>query len=107
MDRYKKMTNEEIMAALAQCVTSSCGKCPFHKNKISNYAISCFMDHLREEIRIIPRWQTVKTQEDMDRLCAEFEKKCRSTSCKDCSAPGGKKALNQCYHAYLCELVEV
>lgn len=108
MKRYETMSKEKIVKLLTDCNKSAtCKNCPAHGYGIDTTSICCVTRYLNSEVKMVPRWKTAKTQEDMNHLCKEFEKICRNSECSSCFAPGSKKALNQCYHAFLSEPVEV
>ena len=68
-------TKEKIVAFIKECAVRPCKECPAYTNTFDP-SWGCAGSYLNKEVTTIPRWQTAKTQEDLDRLCVEFSKLC-------------------------------
>lgn len=114
MKMYEKlsMDTEAALKWIEECATRNCRECPAYKTqKFGDAATKCAYRYLLSdapELPKIPRFMTAKTQEDLDRLFAEFDKYCTNTFlCKECRLNGNPgKGISDCYHAYLTELVD-
>lgn len=113
MKMYEKlgMSTEAALKWVEDCERKSCVDCPAPRKTGYVHSAKCTAAYLLSEVpklRKIPRWMTVKAQEDLDRLFAEFDNYCTNTfQCKKCRLNGNPdKGLADCYHLYLSELVE-
>lgn len=59
--------------------------------------------NLKDDVYMVPRWVTIKTQEDFDRAYLELKLACQETECNKCRFV----KTSSCYHSYMKELVEV
>lgn len=71
MKRYEKMTKEELIEFL---VNRQCGKCKADEycDLRSDYCEAVMQNWLNEEVETKPRWATIKSNEDCDRLSDEY-----------------------------------
>ena len=112
MKRYEKMEKSEIMEFWVGCSSRKCLECPAHDRRYPvDPAWNCAANYLNQNIKMAPRWQTAKTQEDFDKLFDGFKNVCKGTYCEDCKYYDiwhqTGNSMKDCYHAYLSELVEV
>ena len=112
MKMYEKlgMSTEDALKWMEECATRNCRECPAYKTqKFGDAATKCACRYLLSdapEPPKIPRWMTVKTQEDFDRLFDDFVKACKALD--DCDMCKYKKYIwsADCYRAHLSELVD-
>ena len=106
MKRYEQMTKEEIVELVTKCGRRPCAECPakcsFMENKDELDGIT---HYLTAEIQMIPRWQTIKTQEDIEAIQAAFRKMCDSQGCESCKYFEKYVGVGGCVFNYLYELV--
>lgn len=112
MKRYEKMSKEEINNAYCSCATSQCSNCV--ANKYCNDTLgrlTCverIYDWLQKETKKVPRYEFIKTQEDLDRLRNEFVSICEKQLCSGCKYSSSHSVGNVgCFAAWLKEGIEV
>lgn len=107
MKRYERMTKEEIIEAFKE--TDWCDNCRF-TNKSSRNVNCCdvMANYLNEEIKmkIVPRWQTIKSDEDLEKMREDFcSSVCSQRPCGNCSYAA--RLVGACFANYLLEEIEV
>ena len=106
MKRYEKMSKEEILNFVKGCLSRSCRECPAQAHFNEPY---CSVEYLMDEIQMIPRWKTVKTQEDLNRIFEEFRVNCCLKYPCDCAGCtyDNDTGIPDCFYRNLSELIEV
>lgn len=110
MKMYEKlsMDTEAALKWVIECAYRSCEVCPSIRNGLTSQCAAHYLLSEAPKPPKVPRWKTVKTQEDFDRLFAEFVNYCTHTlQCKECRLNRNTdKGMADCYHAYLSELLD-
>ena len=111
MKRYEKLSGAEIVALMEQCNKAhyDLADCPIGKGNLGVCPDDCLLAWLKSDVQLVPRWQTAKTQEDMDRRFDAFGAFCSHRACNGCKYNqdyNPNKSMFICYHAYLSELVD-
>lgn len=108
MMRYEKMSNKEIFDAINQCFSNvSCESCERKEYRSNRSILGCNLAFLKDGYNPVPRWKTIRTQDDLDRLHDEFVAFCMSQTCSSCQYDDIHLRLSaSCFRAWLSEPAE-
>lgn len=106
MKRYERMSKEDIMSVYK--TTDHCCGCKLQDSSYcKNRTTGCceiMTDYLNEEIKVVPRWQTIKSDEDCQRIWEEHSDWCANHKCDRCVY---RSSQGPCFVNYLIGKIEV
>lgn len=107
MKRYERMSKEAIMDAYK--TTDHCCGCrledsSYCKTRGATGCCEIMTDYLNEEVNVVPRWKTIKSDEDLPRLSKELTDWCANHECAECIY---RSYEHNCFTSYLLETIEV
>lgn len=109
MKRYERMSKEAIIEIFK--TTNECSTCRFRDSvtrtcTTGKDCCDAMADYLKEEIKIktVPRWQVIKSNENLVEMREDFRAMCNTRKCGDCFCGSGKA---DCFVKYLVEEIEV
>lgn len=112
MKRFEKLTAEQVVdlfdrCRLAQLYGHECPLGKFKGGEAHACEDDCLIEWLRGESEMVYRWQTLRTQEDLDRMFVEAKVICcQNNICDTCRLKNAGSKFGSCFRAYLSELVE-
>lgn len=107
MKRYERMTKEEIVEFAGNCHTRGCEGCP--ALDVDGLFGTCMKKYLEQEIQMVPRYSTIKSDEDMEKVVEGYKSFCDSRNeCGNCKiyAKRNDAMTYMCFVEYLKEQIE-
>lgn len=114
MKMYEKlgMSTEAALKWVEDCERKSCVDCPAPGKTGYVRSAKCAAAYLLSEVPEtpkVPRWKTVKTQEDIDKIFSDFDAMCRKNHFDKCNYFTfclGNYPIPGCFYRYILELVD-